>query len=464
MNSRRMFLLVMVATSCLLAQTLPESVFRAGDRWAAIGDSITHGGGYHAYVYLYYATRYPDQPFTMTNAGISGDSAGGAVNRYDWDIKPFAPTIASIMLGMNDVGRGNYSDKPDTPEMAARKKGAIDRHVANMKTLAAKLQADQCRLIMITPSIFDQTSTMDKPNNFGVNDALGSCGQQARELAAQYVGRVVDFHGPMTALNAKVQQEKPEATIVGGDRVHPGAPGHLLMAYYFLKDCGAPRLVSRAEIELAPLALRNAANCQVSQLAYQDGQLSCSYLAKSLPFPLPAGTEQVLSWVPGLLEDLNEEVLQVAGLPPGDYSLLIDDAPVLTADAAAWAAGVNLALLEKSPMLKQAVAVMKLNDERHAISRNYLRNFAMWRHGLSSEKDLDFNNYEAMLERITAKNAARSSNQGYFNSMAKVFAEHKPREAEYIKRSADLCAEMWAAAKPQPRRLLLRPARPDDQK
>lgn len=464
MTRSRLFFLSLLTTSWLLAQTLPEPIFRAGDRWAAVGDSITHGGGYHSYVYLYYVTRYPEQKFTMTNAGISGDSAAGAVGRYDWDIKPFAPTVASIMLGMNDVGRGQYSDKPDTPEMAERKKGAIDRHAASMATLAQKLRDDQCRLIFITPSIFDQTSTMDKPNNFGVNDALGICGQKARELATKHDGRVVDFHGAMSALNAKVQQGDPAATIVGGDRVHPGAAGHLVMAYYFLKDCGAPKAVTRVEIDAAASAVRSTLNCQADGLSYIGGEMKFNYLAKSLPFPMPPGTQQALAWLPELWNDLCEELLVIKGLPVGEFTLLIDDAIVVTADHAAWAAGVNLGQLEKSPMLQQAGEVMKLNDKRHSISSRYLRNFAMWRHGLSREKDLDFNDYDAMLERITAKNAARTSNQGYHNAMAKVYAEHKPREVEYIKQSQELTDEMWAKAKPLPRRMLLRPAQADDKK
>jgi len=462
MAFRRLFGLSLLVTSWLLAQALPEPIFRAGDRWAAIGDSITHGGGYHAYVYLYYATRYPDQKFSITNAGISGDSAAGAVGRYDWDIKPFAPTVASIMLGMNDVGRGYYSGQPDTPEMAQRKKGAIDRHAASMAILAQKLRDDQCRLIFITPSIFDQTSTMAKANNYGVNDALGICGQKARELAVQHDARVVDFHGAMSALNAKIQQGDPAATIVGGDRVHPGAAGHLAMAYYFLKDCGAPKMVARVEIDAAAGTVSTMENCEVHTLSTSGGDMTFNYLARSLPFPLPSGTQQALTWLPDLWNDLCEELLIVKGLPVGNYTLLVDDAVVVTADHTAWAAGVNLGQLDKSPMLQQAVEVMKLNDKRHAISRNYLRNFAMWRHGLSREKDLDFNDYGAVLERINAKNAARTSNQGYFNNMAKVYAEHKPREAEYLKQMQELSDEMWAKAKPQSRRLLLRPAPADD--
>lgn len=62
---------------------------------------------------------------------------------------------------------------------------------------------------------------------------------------------VVDFHGPMTALNMEQQNRDPGWTIVGGDRVHPGAPGHLMMAWLFLKTQGAPPLVSKIAVDAA---------------------------------------------------------------------------------------------------------------------------------------------------------------------------------------------------------------------
>jgi hypothetical protein len=35
--------------------------FHDGDRWSVVGDSITQNGTYPAWVYLFYATRFPDR-------------------------------------------------------------------------------------------------------------------------------------------------------------------------------------------------------------------------------------------------------------------------------------------------------------------------------------------------------------------------------------------------------------------
>ena len=87
------------------AAEAPAPQFKKGDTVAVIGDSITHGGRYHAFIYLFYATRFPDREIKMYNCGISGDSAAGACRRFEWDIAVHKPTAATVLLGMNDVGR-----------------------------------------------------------------------------------------------------------------------------------------------------------------------------------------------------------------------------------------------------------------------------------------------------------------------------------------------------------------------
>ena len=44
-----------------------DLMFAKGDSWVAVGDSITHGGDYHKFVYLYYSTRFPNEQFDIYN-------------------------------------------------------------------------------------------------------------------------------------------------------------------------------------------------------------------------------------------------------------------------------------------------------------------------------------------------------------------------------------------------------------
>ncbi|WP_448635054.1 hypothetical protein [Pedobacter panaciterrae] len=42
----------------------------------------------------------------------------------------------------------------------------------------------------------------------------------------------------MTEINVREQKKKPDFTITGPDRIHPGRGGHLVMAALFLKSQG----------------------------------------------------------------------------------------------------------------------------------------------------------------------------------------------------------------------------------
>ena len=62
------------------------SPFKEGDRVVFLGNSITDGGRYHSFIWLYYMTRFPDMPLTIMNAGIGGDTAYDMNKRLDGDI------------------------------------------------------------------------------------------------------------------------------------------------------------------------------------------------------------------------------------------------------------------------------------------------------------------------------------------------------------------------------------------
>lgn len=88
------------------AEETPPLRFENGDVVALIGDSITRGGLYHSFIQLFYATRYPEMRPSFFNAGRSGDAAPRTLKRLGWDVLERKPTVATVMLGMNDMGGG----------------------------------------------------------------------------------------------------------------------------------------------------------------------------------------------------------------------------------------------------------------------------------------------------------------------------------------------------------------------
>ena len=340
-------------------------MFKDGERVCFLGDSITARGSTQTLIADYYLTRFPERTITFANAGRSGDSAGGALGRLQEDVIDKKPTSVTIMLGMNDVGRGSYVASPTENQKAAQKR-ALEGYQANMEKVVSRIRAEahEPKLYFFTPSPFDQTVVLEKNNNQpGCNDGLGRCAAIVRELAAKNGGTVVDFHGPMTALNLEQQKKDPKWTIVGGDRVHPGAPGHLMMAWLFLKAQGTPALVSKVAMDAAAGRALESINAEVTDIAKKDGGLAFTVLAKALPFPTDPAAKPLLELLP-IEKELNQELLLVTGLAAGAYELRIDGAAAGRYAADELAKGVNLAFNEATPQARQARRVSQLNEQR----------------------------------------------------------------------------------------------------
>src|ERR1700744_80245 len=84
------------------AQTIPA--FKAGDRVAFVGNSITDGGHYHAYICYYYITHFPNMLITCYKVGIGGNKVKQMYERFDAEVLPKKPTVMNLTWGMNDSG------------------------------------------------------------------------------------------------------------------------------------------------------------------------------------------------------------------------------------------------------------------------------------------------------------------------------------------------------------------------
>ena len=78
---------------------------------AALGDSITHGGGAITTTpcrLIYNWETYCDVP--VKNIGMSGDTPEAMSERFETDVLPFAPQVLVIMGGVNDFRAGVSAD------------------------------------------------------------------------------------------------------------------------------------------------------------------------------------------------------------------------------------------------------------------------------------------------------------------------------------------------------------------
>ena len=363
---KRFVRLVCAMAAVLTAGLVRGDMFKDGETVCFLGDSITNGGRYQCVIQNYYLTRFPDQTIHFVNSGRSGDTAGGALrSRFGEDVVDVKPSSVAIMFGMNDVGRGNYVENPDEKRLAWQK-SSLDGYRKNMVELAARIRAEagEPTLFFMTPSPFDQTAVNERNNNQpGCNDGLGRCAEIVRELATANNATLVEFHAPMTAFNLEQQKKDPNYTIVGPDRVHPGAPGLLMMGWLFLKAQDVPALVSNVAVDAAAGTVSASENAEVTAVEKRAEGITFTVLEKALPLPVDRSAHSILALLP-IEKDLNQEVLAVTGLGAGTYTLKIDGQDVGSYSSTDLAAGVSLGFNDKTPQYKQAQEVAK-RTERH---------------------------------------------------------------------------------------------------
>lgn len=373
---KRLFVaLATVGTLSVHAQVAP---FKKGDRVVFVGNSITDGGHYHSYIWLYYMTRFPDQRIDVLNAGIGGDVAANILSRFDGDVTTKRPTVIALTFGMNDTKYFEYL-KPGADEMAGK---AVQTSFENYQQIEKKLKAmPAVRKILMSSSPYDET-TKGKGNYYpGKSRAMLRVAEFQEAAAKKNSWEFLDFNRPMTAINQQFQQKDSTFTICGGDRIHPGQDGHMVMAYIFLKNQGfANKEVADVVVDAAKKNVQRAANSTVTNLSVTGSALQFDYLAKALPYPLdtvPRGwgattrQSEVVNLVP-FTKEFNREVFTVKGLKADkQYLLLIDKDTVGTFSGAQWNEGVNLAEISATPQYQQATAVMLLNEERWELERRF---------------------------------------------------------------------------------------------
>ena len=365
--------------SCVCTPVQSQSIapFRKGDRVAFVGNSITDGGHYHSYIWLYYMTHFPRMRLWMANCGVGGDTAKDILARFDDDVLAKEPTVVTFTFGMNDTGYYEYNGN-DSADFARRKYEETRQRFALCEEKLKSLKG--IRTVMIGTSPYDQTSTFNDEVFARKNDNMQRVVSLQKEAAERNGWEFLDFNAPMVAMNRKQQQTDPAITLIGSDRIHPDNDGHMAMAYLFLQAQGmVGRKVADMEVDALKGKATKSGNCRISKVkpTYDGLQFDC--LAASLPFPLDTvahgwgfsrGAARVTKVIPSFIDDLSDEHLTVKGLN-GIFRLSIDGIVIDTLSAATLSRGINLSRYRHTPQYQQALAVMALNETRWEVERRF---------------------------------------------------------------------------------------------
>jgi len=408
--------------------------FQDGDVVSFVGDSITHSRKWHKYVADYYLTRFPERRIRFHNAGISGDSAGGALARFNTDIAPQHPNVAVVMLGMNDVKRGLYEKEGNEAE----RQQAIDNYRTNMTKLVGRLkEIGVQRLIFVVSSPFDETAKLATPNLPGVNEALRKTAAILRDLAHDNDGWIVDFNAPLIEINEREQKADPAYTIIGPDRVHPGESGMMAMAYTFLKAQDVPALAAKITIDAKNRAASECIRCRIGE----DGRIT----EMSLPFPVEAAARPALKLVP-VEAQLDQEVLVYTHLAAGRYQLTIDRKDVGEYDAAELSKGVNLAFNPRTPQYHAAQVILAVNEKRRQLASS-LRDVAKVEENILRPRHVDLEDKAAVREALDEY--LKSNENPYYVTLIKSYRQTKPKVGVVRREVEELDARLDALRVPK---------------
>ena len=406
-----------------------------GDTLVFLGDSITHQVLYTQYVEDYYYTRYPDRRIRFHNAGVSGDKAFHALDRFDGDVVPFKPKYVTVLLGMNDGSYQHFNHD------------IFKTYETDMTTLADRIAGLGATAIFMGPTMYDSRVASVKPPRWLKNQeqvqqatmyynaVLAFYGTWVRDFALNRGLGYVDMLGPLNRHSFQQRLEQPTFNVIP-DAVHPDANGQAIMAFELLEQMSANRSVGGVSANKSGAKWRvTSASGRISDVKAAGEGLSFTYHAKALPWVLPEEAK-VGYEITKAGHKMSNERLVVRGLKPGRYTLLIDDIEVGAYTHAQLGAKVELQSNANTPQYQQALQVALLNKERNEKVIRPLRNQWGSRKGVRS--------------------------RGLEQKDPKKYAEWKERfeteVARLLQEKADYEDRIYQLNQPLPRRYELRPA------
>ena len=271
---------------------------------AVCGDSITEQKQYSRFIEVYLLACQPQLQTINMQFGWGGDTSRGFNGRFVHDMMPFKPTLVTTCYGMND---GGYR---------AFEAGIGKNYQDPLREMVTKLKAAGVTVLVGSPGAVDSTTFRGNPEQAKVyNESLKQLGDLAKQVADEAGMPFADLHNPMMDVMAKAKAALGDAfPVYGGDGVHPGADGQLVMAYCFLKALGFDGDLGTITVDMKGAATA-AGGHQVLGGANGKAEIESS----RYPFCFwgqpndPNGTVSILPFVP-FNQDLNRLTLVVKNL------------------------------------------------------------------------------------------------------------------------------------------------------
>ncbi|MGV3484721.1 MAG: SGNH/GDSL hydrolase family protein [Planctomycetaceae bacterium] len=291
-------------------------LLQPGDRLAICGDSITEQKMYSRIIETYLTVCVPELKITARQYGWSGEKTDGFLKRMDQDCLAFDPTVATLAYGMND---SRYR-----PFDVTNGQWYEDHYTA----IVRRFKDAGVRVVVGSPGCAGKIASWVKVRTGDLQDHnLHLCALRdiAIGVAKREDVRFADIFWPMyqAQVFAPAQHgaspEKPY-DVAGRDGVHPGWPGHVIMAWSFLRSMGLSGDIGTLAVDLGSSTATATDGHRVD--SYSDGKLTVT--SSRYPFRAEGDEHSDTSILSGMTlvpfaEDLNRFVLKVTGTNQDRY-------------------------------------------------------------------------------------------------------------------------------------------------
>lgn len=200
----------------------PISAFTPGARILFQGDSITDGNrgrsadpnhilghGYAFLIAAKFGAAYPEMKLEFLNRGVSGNTVLDLKQRWQKDTLDLKPDILSVLIGVNDKGRGVPFDQYEQ---------TYDRLLTEAKAANPKL-----KLVLCEPFVVNHLATT--PQHGSPNSDIVRRQEIVARLAKKHGAALVDFQGALD----RATKRAPAIHWIWDD-VHPTYSGHQILA------------------------------------------------------------------------------------------------------------------------------------------------------------------------------------------------------------------------------------------
>ena len=216
------FLVLLLLAPLALHAAEPISAFTPGARILFQGDSITDGNRGrstdpnhilgHGYVFIIaakFGAAFPEAKLEFFNRGVSGNTVLDLEKRWQKDTLDLKPDVLSVLIGVNDKGRGVPLDQFEQ----TYDKLLIDARAAN----------PQIKLVLCEPFVMNHSATT--PQHGSPNADIAQRQAIVARLAKKHGAALVHFQAALDRAT-----ERAPAIHWIWDDVHPTYSGHQILA------------------------------------------------------------------------------------------------------------------------------------------------------------------------------------------------------------------------------------------